>query len=654
MSVVAILVLSLSFMAAVRPTASAAIPDFEVVSHDHANNVHDEPAANQLNAGNDCEAAGLETVWGGFCTHGNDEKPIADDEPEAMDHDWNASDLCDGDGETGKRVQIIYAYAPDQGSRVDFVTPLAQHAAISADQMLYKSALYLGGNRHLRFVHDEQCQPTVLDVPLSLTGDDHFGSTIHELFNLGFNQLDRKYLVFVESWAVCGVSTVVPDDQPGPANGSNRGLNFARVDIPCWDAVTVAHEVMHMLGGVQDSAPNASGGHHCTDESDIMCYSDPPNYPPMRNVCTAYDADKRFDCNGDDYFNPHPEPGSYLDTHWNTANSQFLLTGPDRAACPDASYEPDHAFENARRFVIGTTEQHAFCEPIDFDVVEVRARAGVTYRFETSNLALGVNTFLTIYRKDEYFTAYLASDDNSNGGLASRIDYTAPVDSLLKVTVEERTFRHGTDLTYDLRIIRPVNDVLAPVSSASVSPASSSAGWHAGPATVDLAATDNLNGAGVHALSWNAVGAQAIAQTTVYANSASLVIDQEGSTTVTYYATDQNFNRETPRTITINIDRTRPTATMPHSSLANGTTATGNRIPIVVSWQGLDDGSGIARYRLQRSSDGGATWASLALVDPVASSAIVRVAAGTHLFRVRAVDQAGNPGRWATGESLEV
>jgi hypothetical protein len=58
-----------------------------------------------------------------------------------------------------------------------------------------------------------------------------------------------------------------------------------------------------------------------------MCYSDFPNYPAMRTVCADTGHDNRFDCNHDDYFSTNPPAGSYLRTHWNTANSLYLSGG---------------------------------------------------------------------------------------------------------------------------------------------------------------------------------------------------------------------------------------------------------------------------------------------------------------------------------------
>jgi hypothetical protein len=104
---------------------------------------------------------------------------------------------------------------------------------------------------------------------------------------------------------------------------------YARVDTPCWAVPrdghsTPAHELMHMLGAVQPSAPHATAYGHCTDEHDAMCYADGDGQR-LRRVCSQPDSEQVFDCDRDDYFDPRPDPTSeYLRTHWNTADSSFL------------------------------------------------------------------------------------------------------------------------------------------------------------------------------------------------------------------------------------------------------------------------------------------------------------------------------------------
>ena len=78
--------------------------------------------------------------------------------------------------------------------------------------------------------------------------------------------------------------------------------------------MVAAHEVMHNLGGVQLSAPNASGGFHCIDEYDVMCYSDAGSgLPKMRFDCNESARNATlFDCGHNDYYHTNPAPGSYL------------------------------------------------------------------------------------------------------------------------------------------------------------------------------------------------------------------------------------------------------------------------------------------------------------------------------------------------------
>jgi hypothetical protein len=83
---------------------------------------------------------------------------------------------------------------------------------------------------------------------------------------------------------------------------------------------------MHTLGAVQPDAPHATVHSHCWDGNDIMCVDDGDDHA-QRNVCPVR-LSYLFDCGDDDYFNTSPPAGSYLATHWNTANSSFLEVVP--------------------------------------------------------------------------------------------------------------------------------------------------------------------------------------------------------------------------------------------------------------------------------------------------------------------------------------
>ena len=252
---------------------------------------------------------------------GSGKKPSPSPSPSPTANPSPTTPRC---GTDGNRVQAVYAVSSDVPDAFDSLLPSIQQWAAVADGVYANSASETGGVRHIRYVTDASCAPTVLKVVMSPTGDDSFSNTISELQAAGLNRTDRKYVVWVDSNLYCGIGNVKGDDSPGTTNVNNVGPSYGRTDRGCWGGYTEAHELMHNIGGVQLSAPHSTGAWHCTDEYDRMCYRE--NNAVMSYTCLQ-EHDVLFDCNHDDYYTTAPVPGSYLESHWNAANSVFLTTG---------------------------------------------------------------------------------------------------------------------------------------------------------------------------------------------------------------------------------------------------------------------------------------------------------------------------------------
>jgi hypothetical protein len=301
------------------------------------------------------------------CTHGPDPAPPGRDvrEPLTMGDiaatttgdpsEGGASGpgdvLCVGDGVNGNRVQAVYAYPADGPDNYDAIAPYIRQWAGQADFLINKSAAETGGVRHVRFVTDFGCQLDVAKVALTPQGVASLAGTAADLHAQGFDRSDRKYLVWVDAYVYCGVATVEPDDRPGQDNANNGNGEpgmIARVDRGCWGnpaSSAEAHEVTHLLGGVQPTAPHGTWNYHCSDESELMCYDDDSTRDgyvgshgqlvPLTQVCPK-SHEPVLDCNHDDYFSTSPRADSWLGQHWNVADSSFLTSdGP--ASAPDTS-----------------------------------------------------------------------------------------------------------------------------------------------------------------------------------------------------------------------------------------------------------------------------------------------------------------------------
>ncbi len=261
-----------------------------------------------------------------LCSHGLD-LPLNGEEIQGAQAATTAvpAAVCVGDGVSGKRVQVMYVRAADQPDRYPEVVDQIRSIAAGADAIYAASAQATGGHRRIRFVTNADCQIDVLAVELPTEADDKFTATVSALRTLGYSDPNRKYMLFTEAEILCGTGTIKRDSQPGLENTNNQQTGYARIDRPCWGAMIAAHELTHTLGGVQNDAPHTSGGWHCNDEYDVMCYADGGNQSAVTVLCADQNQAYRLDCNHDDYFHTNPPVGSYLATHWNVANSEFLL-----------------------------------------------------------------------------------------------------------------------------------------------------------------------------------------------------------------------------------------------------------------------------------------------------------------------------------------
>ncbi|WP_051551391.1 hypothetical protein [Nocardioides sp. URHA0020] len=250
---------------------------------------------------------------------------------------------CDGDGSAGYRVEALYVVEAGGTNRYAALKPTMQNWAAGIDDVFNKSAAITGGVRHLRYVTETagggRCVISIDNVTVPTGSLRTFSASMNALAAAGYDDVHRKYLVWADiaNQGICGIASMW-NDETGAQSNINNGLRtqFARIDNPCWglgngtnQSSIEAHELMHTLGGVQGSAPNSSQYGHCTDESDTMCYVDHTGVR-MRQICPA-DHEYLLDCGSNDYYSTSPDSGNWLSTHWNAADSRFLIGGGNGA-----------------------------------------------------------------------------------------------------------------------------------------------------------------------------------------------------------------------------------------------------------------------------------------------------------------------------------
>ncbi|HUR50191.1 MAG TPA: hypothetical protein VMY88_11775, partial [Acidimicrobiales bacterium] len=274
--------------------------------------------------------------------------------------------VCLGNGVNGPRIQLIYMYVEGQPNRAAQVVPRIVNEFVPRMEGMFRETSKFQGREIGMRLHMPGCKLQVDTVQISEANgepDDPFamaGRITNRLVEAGYDSSDRKYITWFDGGnkGACGIApsytALVGEVTDNAVTGNISNVGWQPVMIAgetaiifrwgfpllgepapqypgappppeCWGrggsgARTELHELTHNLGAVNLSAPNSNGFGHCTDDHDLMCYGE----RGVSTVPRCATPVEQLDCGSDDYFNARPSAGSYLSTHWNTANSRFL------------------------------------------------------------------------------------------------------------------------------------------------------------------------------------------------------------------------------------------------------------------------------------------------------------------------------------------
>jgi hypothetical protein len=119
--------------------------------------------------------------------------------------------------------------------------------------------------------------------------------------------------------------------------------------------------------------------------------------------------------------------------------------GPTRTPISADVFEPDEG--QPLDIAVGEVVQRNFAPEGDRDYVTFQAKEGRMYAASTSNLAIGVDTQLVVVAGGQQWE----NDDVAPGRYDSRVEFQAPADSVVMVTILNKG-QYGKDEVYDISV----------------------------------------------------------------------------------------------------------------------------------------------------------------------------------------------------------
>ena len=120
----------------------------------------------------------------------------------------DASIVCEGDGSSGNRFQMLYVRPQSGTDRYAHYLVTFRTAIGGVNEILNASAAKTGGVRHLRLVTDGNCDVEVTNVIVSDEANANFGTMVGDFYTQGFHRADRMYIIFMDANTDCDLGTV--------------------------------------------------------------------------------------------------------------------------------------------------------------------------------------------------------------------------------------------------------------------------------------------------------------------------------------------------------------------------------------------------------------------------------------------------------------
>jgi hypothetical protein len=154
--------------------------------------------------------------------------------------------------------------------------------------------------------------------------------------------------------------------------------------------------------------------------------------------------------------------------------TSFIQPGPTETPTitPTPTPDPSDHYEvddfDPQPIFLNQVQTHNFYPIHDVDQVVFLAKAGRYYRVSTFDLALGVDTFLTVFVDDETYT----NDDRQPGELGSEVTFQAPEGKATDVLIQITNHRHyGPDKGYSI-VVREFVPTATPTATETPTPSS--------------------------------------------------------------------------------------------------------------------------------------------------------------------------------------